>query len=31
MTACHEDMRATMVFTHIVDRGHLGVITPLDR
>ena len=27
----HKDVRTTMVYTHIVDRGPLGVIIPLDR
>jgi site-specific recombinase XerD len=26
----HKDVRTTMVYTHIVDRGPLGVISPLD-
>ena len=27
----HKDIRTTMIYTHIVDRGPLGVISPLDR
>ena len=27
----HKDVRTTMVYTHIVDRGPLGVVSPLDR
>jgi site-specific recombinase XerD len=27
----HKDMRTTMISTHIVDRGSLGVVSPLDR
>ncbi|CAN98932.1 hypothetical protein predicted by Glimmer/Critica [Sorangium cellulosum So ce56] len=27
----HKDVRITMVYTHIVVRGTLGVISPLDR
>ena len=27
----HRDVRTTMVYTHIVDRGPLGVVSPLDR
>ena len=27
----HEDIRTTMIYTHIVDRGPLGVVSPLDR
>jgi integron integrase len=27
----HKDVRTTMIYTHIVDRGPLGVISPLDR
>lgn len=27
----HQDVRTTMVYTHIVDRGPLGVVSPLDR
>jgi len=27
----HQDVRTTMVYTHIVDRGPLGVASPLDR
>jgi len=27
----HQDVSTTMVYTHIVDRGPLGVVSPLDR
>jgi site-specific recombinase XerD len=27
----YKDVRTTMIYTHIVDRGPLGVISPLDR
>ena len=27
----HRDVRTTMLYTHIVDRGPLGVVSPLDR
>lgn len=27
----YKDVRSTMSYTHIVDRGALGVISPLDR
>ena len=27
----HTDVRTTMIYTHIVDRGPLGVVSPLDR
>jgi integron integrase len=27
----HKDIRTTMIYTHIVDRGPLGVVSPLDR
>jgi integron integrase len=27
----HKDVRTTMVYTHVVDRGPLGVVSPLDR
>ncbi|WP_437595135.1 tyrosine-type recombinase/integrase [Sorangium sp. So ce1000] len=27
----HKDVRTTMIYTHIVDRGPLGVNSPLDR
>jgi len=27
----HQDVRTTMVYTHIIDRGPLGVVSPLDR
>ena len=27
----HKDVRTTMVYTHLVDRGPFGVISPLDR
>lgn len=27
----HKDVRTTMITTHIVDRGPLGVVSPLDR
>ncbi len=27
----HKDLRTTMIYTHIVDRGPLGVVSPLDR
>lgn len=27
----HQDVRTTMVYTHVLDRGPLGVISPLDR
>ena len=27
----HRDVRTTMIYTHIVERGPLGVISPLDR
>jgi integron integrase len=27
----HKDLRTTMIYTHIVNRGPLGVISPLDR
>jgi site-specific recombinase XerD len=27
----HKDVRTTMIYTHIIDRGPLGVISPLDR
>ena len=26
-----KDVRTTMIYTHIVDRGPLGVVSPLDR
>ncbi|WP_437691531.1 tyrosine-type recombinase/integrase [Sorangium sp. So ce176] len=26
-----KDLRTTMIYTHILDRGPLGVISPLDR
>jgi site-specific recombinase XerD len=26
----HEDVRATMIYTHVFNRGGLGVISPLD-
>lgn len=27
----HHDVRTTMVYTHVIDRGPLGVVSPLDR
>jgi integron integrase len=27
----HKDVRTTMIYTHLVDRGPLGVLSPLDR
>lgn len=27
----HADVRTTMIYTHVVDRGPLGVVSPLDR
>ena len=27
----HKDARTTMIYTHIVARGPLGVVSPLDR
>lgn len=27
----HKDLRTTMIYTHVVDRGPLGVVSPLDR
>ena len=27
----HEDVSTTMIYTHIVDRGPLGITSPLDR
>ena len=27
----HEDVRTTMIYTHVLNRGGLGVISPLDR
>lgn len=27
----HKDVRTTMIYTHVVDRGPLGVVSPLDR
>ena len=27
----HKDVRTTMIYTNIVDRGPLGVVSPLDR
>lgn len=27
----HKDVKTTMIYTHIVDRGPLGVLSPLDR
>lgn len=27
----HKDVWTTMIYTHIVDRGPLGVVSPLDR
>jgi site-specific recombinase XerD len=27
----HKDVRTTMVYTHLVDRGPFGVVSPLDR
>jgi integrase len=27
----HSDLRTTMIYTHIVDCGPLGVVSPLDR
>lgn len=27
----HKDVRTTMIYTHVLDRGPLGVISPLDR
>ena len=27
----HHDVRTTMIYTHIIDRGPLGVVSPLDR
>ncbi|XXU52485.1 tyrosine-type recombinase/integrase [Sorangium sp. So ce1078] len=27
----HKEVRTTMIYAHIVDRGPLGVISPLDR
>jgi site-specific recombinase XerD len=26
----HKDVRTTMIYTHIVERGPLGVVSPLD-
>ena len=27
----HHDVRTTMIYTHVVNRGPLGVVSPLDR
>lgn len=27
----HQDVSTTMIYTHIIDRGPLGVVSPLDR
>ncbi|WP_437667769.1 tyrosine-type recombinase/integrase [Sorangium sp. So ce1182] len=27
----HKEVRTTMIYTHIIGRGSLGVISPLDR
>jgi len=27
----HKDVRTTMIYTHVVERGALGAISPLDR
>jgi integron integrase len=27
----HKDIRTTMIYTHVLDRGPLGVVSPLDR
>jgi site-specific recombinase XerD len=27
----HKDVRTTTIYTHIADRGTLGVVSPLDR
>ncbi|MDC0683121.1 tyrosine-type recombinase/integrase [Sorangium sp. wiwo2] len=27
----HNDVRTTMIYTHVIDRGLLDVISPLDR
>lgn len=27
----HKDVRTTMIYTHVVDRGPMGVVSPLDR
>ncbi|MEZ4390995.1 MAG: tyrosine-type recombinase/integrase [Polyangiales bacterium] len=27
----HKDVRTTMIYTHVVERGPLGVVSPLDR
>lgn len=27
----HKDIRTTMVYTHVVNRGPMGIISPLDR
>jgi site-specific recombinase XerD len=27
----HKDVRTTMIYTQMVDRGPLGVVSPLDR
>ncbi len=27
----HHDVRTTMIYTHVIDRGPLGVVSPLDR
>lgn len=27
----HKDVRTTMIYTHLIDRGPLGVVSPLDR
>jgi integron integrase len=27
----HKDVRTTMIYTHVIDRGPLGVVSPLDR
>ena len=27
----HKDVRTTMIYTHVLDRGPLGVVSPLDR
>jgi hypothetical protein len=28
---CAKDVRTTVIYTHVVDRGPLGVVRPLDR
>jgi integrase len=27
----HKDIRTTMIYTHVVNRGPMGIVSPLDR